>query len=150
MSSFDCQFIKKIFATRKPIFPLCTVIFVFKFSSTSSERIVMSGLLAPSTACTFIVAISGVLATGPSYGSMLGGTVMTVSGPCFVDISDSSNIKCKFGDVVTQADIIDTTRAQCILPMLLKTGRIPVAISTDNGQNYNHSGIVTLGKSLKV
>ena len=99
-----------------------------------------------SSACTAAVLMIGILAVGPSYGSMLGGTVLTVSGPCFDNLADTSNIKCKFGDTVIQAEIIDTTRAQCILPMLLRTGRIPVALSTDNGENYDHSGLITLGK----
>ena len=71
-----------------------------------------------------------------------------MSGPCFEDLANSSNIKCKFDDIVTQAEIIDATRAQCIVPMVLKQGRIPVAISTDNGASYSHVGILTLGEIL--
>ncbi|KAI0239248.1 Sushi domain-containing protein 2 [Lamellibrachia satsuma] len=86
----------------------------------------------------------GTLATGPGYGPMLGGIVVTVAGPCFDDYSNASKIVCKFDDVETPAVVIDGTRAQCLLPMLLKDGRVPVALSVDGGLNYNHSGIFTL------
>ena len=89
---------------------------------------------------------TGTLAIGPSYGPMLGGLMVTVSGPCFDGHSDTSNVVCKFDDIVTPATVIDATRAQCVLPALLKTGQVPVAVSTDGGHNYSHSGLFTLGK----
>ena len=95
-------------------------------------------------------AIAGTLAIGPSFGSMLGGTVITVSGPCFDDLADKSHTQCKFGDIVTKAEIIDSTRARCVLPMLLKTGRVPMTLSTDNGVSYDHRGIITLGKCYSI
>ncbi|KAI0226846.1 Sushi, nidogen and EGF-like domain-containing protein 1, partial [Lamellibrachia satsuma] len=76
---------------------------------------------------------TGTLAIGPSYGPMLGGLTVTVSGPCFDGYSDTSNVVCKFDDIVTPARVIDATRAQCVLPALLKTGQVPVAVSTDGG-----------------
>ena len=72
--------------------------------------------------------------------------MITVSGPCFDDLADKSHTLCKFGDDVTKADIIDSTRARCVLPMLLKSGRVPMTLSTDNGGSYDHRGIITLGK----
>ena len=77
---------------------------------------------------------------------MLGGLTVTVSGPCFDGHSDTSNVVCKFDDIVTPATVIDATRAQCVLPALLKTGQVPVAVSTDGGHNYGHAGLFTLGK----
>ena len=88
----------------------------------------------------------GTLEIGPSYGPMLGGLTVTVSGPCFDGHSDTSNVVCKFDDIVTPATVIDATRAQCVLPALLKTGQVPVAVSTDGGHNYDHAGLFTLGK----
>ena len=76
--------------------------------------------------------------------------MVTVAGPCFDDYSNASKIVCKFDDVETPAAVIDGTRAQCLLPMLLKDGRVPVALSVDGGLNYNHSGIFTLGNGIKV
>ena len=72
--------------------------------------------------------------------------MITVSGPCFDDLSDKSHTQCKFGDIVTKVEIIDSTRARCVLPMLLNTGRVPMTLSTDNGESYDHRGIITLGK----
>ncbi|KAI0239247.1 hypothetical protein LSAT2_010015 [Lamellibrachia satsuma] len=86
----------------------------------------------------------GSLSVGPSYGPMLGGLAVTISGPCFDQLSNTSNVVCKFKDIETPAEILDATRAQCILPMLLRTGRIPVALSVDGGNTYDHTGIYTL------
>lgn len=85
---------------------------------------------------------------GPSYGSMLGGFTVTVSGPCFDNLSDSVNVVCKFDGIETPATVIDATRAQCVVPMLLKKGRIPLAISVDGGRSYKHDGVFTLRKYL--
>lgn len=92
--------------------------------------------------------MSGSLAVGPSYGPMLGGLAVTISGPCFDELSNTSKVVCKFNNIETPAEIIDATRAQCILPMLLETGRIPVALSVDGGHTYNHTGVYTLGKYI--
>ena len=96
--------------------------------------------------CVFL----GSLSVGPSYGPMLGGLAVTISGPCFDQLSNTSNVVCKFKDIETPAEILDATRAQCILPMLLRTGRIPVALSVDGGNTYDHTGIYTLGKYISV
>ena len=87
---------------------------------------------------------------GPSYGPMLGGLAVTISGPCFDELSNTSNVVCKFQNIKTPAKILDDTRALCILPMLLKTGRIPVALSVDGGHTYSHTGLYTLGKYISV
>ncbi|KAK2188587.1 hypothetical protein NP493_128g05111 [Ridgeia piscesae] len=87
---------------------------------------------------------AGTLEIGPSYGSMMGGLLVTVSGPCFDQHSDTSNVVCKFANIVTPAKVLDATRAQCILPMLTKTGVVRVGISTDGGQHYDHGGNFTL------
>ena len=76
--------------------------------------------------------------------------MVTVSGPCFDQHSDTSNVVCKIANIVTPAKVLDATRAQFILPMLTKTGVVHVAVSTDGGQHYNHAGNFTLGKDLSV
>ena len=90
----------------------------------------------------------GSLWVSPTYGSMLGGMTVTVFGECFADLINTSNVVCKFNDIVVPADVIDHTHAQCVLPMLLQTGQIPVALSANGGQNYTDAGIFTLGKYL--
>ena len=90
----------------------------------------------------------GTLATGPGYGPMLGDIMVTVAGPCYDVYSNTSKIVCKFNDVETPAAVIDGTRAQCLLAMLLKLGQIPVALSVDGGLNYNHTGIFRLGNVI--
>ena len=71
---------------------------------------------------------------------------MTVFGECFADLINTSNVVCKFNDIVMPADVIDDTHAQCLLPMLLRTGQIPIAFSVNGGHNYTDAGIFTLGK----
>ncbi|KAI0239250.1 hypothetical protein LSAT2_010018 [Lamellibrachia satsuma] len=70
--------------------------------------------------------------------------MVTVAGPCYDVYSNTSKIVCKFNDVETPGAVVDGTRAQCLLPMLLKLGQIPVALSVDGGLNYNHTGIFRL------
>ena len=96
----------------------------------------------------FLITLTGSLAVGPTYGPMLGGLEVTVSGPCFDQLPKRSKVVCIFSDIQTPAKIIDATRAQCILPMLLKTGRIPLALSVDGGRTRSHTGVYTLGKLL--
>ncbi|KAK2158739.1 hypothetical protein NP493_1775g00021 [Ridgeia piscesae] len=58
----------------------------------------------------------GTLAVGPSFGTLLGGTVITVSGPCFDELVDTSNTQCKYN-----AD-----------KSAIKTEVVPLVISTEN------------------
>ena len=82
---------------------------------------------------------------------MLGGISIVESGPCFEEKKPlAQNVVCKFDGVVTAAEQLDATRTRCVLPMLLTSGRIPVALSVDGGLNFKYAGVFTLGKNTII
>ncbi|XP_019636956.1 PREDICTED: sushi domain-containing protein 2-like [Branchiostoma belcheri] len=77
----------------------------------------------------------------PFFGTMLGGTKVGISGPCFDEYMD---IRCKFGanDPVPGWVESDTTAA-CISPFLSNPGRVPLMVSTDGGNTYDYWAMYT-------
>ncbi|XP_072026699.1 protein mesh-like [Amphiura filiformis] len=89
---------------------------------------------------------AGNLAIYPFVGSMLGGDILRVSGPCF-DMGVTYDIKCKFNsNVVIAGEVESSNRARCVLPnsVFFLTGRIPVELSIDGGTNYDFQGTYNL------
>ncbi|XP_035660312.1 protein mesh-like [Branchiostoma floridae] len=78
----------------------------------------------------------------PFFGTMLGGTKVKISGPCF-DGQDV-DIRCQFGtkDPVPGC-IADDNTAVCISPFLSDSGRMPLFVSTDGGDTYKYTTIYT-------
>ncbi|CAH1272490.1 SUSD2 [Branchiostoma lanceolatum] len=82
----------------------------------------------------------GPITVFPFFGTMLGGTKVSISGPCFND--PSVNIWCKFGNQDPVRGWLDSnTTAVCISPFLGAPGRIPLALSTDDGNTYEHHAV---------
>ncbi|XP_069070569.1 uncharacterized protein [Pleurodeles waltl] len=76
----------------------------------------------------------------PYSGTLLGGTDFTIQGPTFN--TNSSVVRCRFNnETVTRGYIDDAGAAHCISPLLYETGRIPFALSVDNGATYPHTGV---------
>ena len=74
---------------------------------------------------------------------MLGGTNLKVSGPCFkqkddivVQFDNSININATFGTEI---------QSSVIVPVLNRTGRIPIKLSVDGGNSFQHNGVCTSG-----
>ncbi|XP_035658101.1 sushi domain-containing protein 2-like [Branchiostoma floridae] len=91
----------------------------------------------------------GSIRITPFFGTMLGGTKVKISGPCF-DGPDV-DIRCRFGtkDPVTGWVDGDNTAA-CISPFLSNPGRIPLLVSTDGGNTYNYSTMYTAADPDRV
>ena len=89
------------------------------------------------------------LELNPSHGTMLGGEVVYVSGPCYLP---HLTVQCKFDDVVVGGWRLDDdyTRCICITPFLGYTGRIGVKLSTNNGKTWPYVGWFEFGKSLDI
>ncbi|XP_078604865.1 sushi domain-containing protein 2-like [Branchiostoma floridae x Branchiostoma japonicum] len=84
----------------------------------------------------------GAIAIFPFFGTMLGGTKVSVSGICFDD--PSANIWCKFGDNDPVSGWIDgNITAACISPFLSEPGRIPLLLSMDGGNTYGRQTVYT-------
>ncbi|XP_070554568.1 sushi domain-containing protein 2-like [Ptychodera flava] len=83
----------------------------------------------------------GVLSVYPSFGYMLGGQRIYVSGPCFGDLP----VYCKFGEHVVRATKENDWTASCTTPIFYEVGRLEFTLSTDGGETYDkHRGIFTV------
>ncbi|XP_035228405.1 protein mesh-like [Stegodyphus dumicola] len=67
----------------------------------------------------------------PRYGSMLGGTMVNVTGPCFSD--PRSIIRCKFDTLETDGIYRDQNHVSCISPPVMYHGYVDLSVSVDNG-----------------
>ncbi|XP_066293398.1 sushi domain-containing protein 2-like [Branchiostoma lanceolatum] len=84
----------------------------------------------------------GTIAIFPFFGTMLGGTKISISGICFEDAS--VNIRCKFGDKDPVSGWIDGNfTATCISPFLAVPSRVTLLLSVDGGSTYDHQTVYT-------
>ncbi|XP_038073405.1 sushi domain-containing protein 2-like [Patiria miniata] len=82
----------------------------------------------------------GSLAVFPISGSMLGGDIVLISGPC---LDESSTIVCRFADVEVPGQVVSNTTARCVSPLVFEVGRLPLRMSTNGGNSFNFTGIFT-------
>ena len=87
--------------------------------------------------------MQGDLSLFPLAGTMLGGTQVFVSGPCF---NESSDIVCDFDGTSVTGELITTYSASCVAPTFDKVGRFPLRVSLDGGSTFNFEGTYTLRK----
>ncbi|XP_071497302.1 sushi domain-containing protein 2-like [Diadema antillarum] len=84
------------------------------------------------------------LEISPNQVSMLGGDVLSISGPCF---ESSSNILCLIEGMRIRA-VYDFDRdpftVRCSTPIFMRVGPVRVELSIDNGQNFNYSGRISV------
>ncbi|XP_073243989.1 sushi domain-containing protein 2-like [Porites lutea] len=83
----------------------------------------------------------GSLTISPRSGIMLGGTNLKMSGPCFkqkddivVQFDNSININATFGTEI---------QSSVTAPVLNRTGRVPIKLSVDGGNSFQHNGVYT-------
>lgn len=81
------------------------------------------------------------LALAPESGSMLGGTMVYVSGPCF---EHHVPVFCRFDTVVVKAHVIDRNRAMCVQPMMFAQGYINLTVSVGPDSFITH-GVYYIG-----
>ncbi|XP_033127116.1 sushi domain-containing protein 2-like isoform X2 [Anneissia japonica] len=81
------------------------------------------------------------LSISPRVGSLLGGEVLYISGPCF---DETKSIKCRIDGVVTSTSYKQHSpfTVECVTPMLLKVGDISVALSIDGGNTFPYTGSI--------
>ncbi|XP_077984790.1 protein mesh-like [Glandiceps talaboti] len=86
----------------------------------------------------------GVLSVYPTFGYMLGGQTIKVSGPCFDDINNPK-IYCRFGEHEVRGTKESSFTASCNTPIFYEVGRLAFEISIDNRQTYDDfTGIFTV------
>ena len=79
----------------------------------------------------------------PLAGTMLGGTQVFISGPCF---EESSDIVCEFDGSPANGSLISNYSAMCAAPTFYKVGRIPLRVSLDGGSTFSFEGTYTIRK----
>ena len=98
------------------------------------------------TAAMFLFFILGNLRISPSQVIMLGGDVLSISGPCF---DASSDVFCQILGYTIQASYDftqDPFTVRCSTPLFMSLGEVPVHLSKDGGQNYNYTGYIDVGR----
>lgn len=77
----------------------------------------------------------------PVLGSMLGGTVVNITGPC---LKPTDHIECIFDNVTAKAVYRDANHASCVQPAVMTHGQVSLYVrvngkSTSSGQYYIES-----------
>ena len=82
----------------------------------------------------------------PENGNMLGGTMVNLTGPCFVP---GTRVTCRFNSQDSDGIVIDENRASCIMPTFTEAeGWVDFEVSL-NGGPYYWKGKFYVGKSKK-
>ena len=99
-------------------------------------------------ACLIIV---GFIVTYPTTGSLLGGDLIYISGPCFDP--NTQIIKCLFDDVEVAGNHVSNDQVTCVTPTVFWTGRVTLLVSVNGGESgggsYDFQGIFTFGELIK-
>ena len=80
---------------------------------------------------------------------MVGGKPFQLMAPA---IGRSQNLVCKVGGTVISGQLLgrgtdnDPYKVQCVAPMALETGEVPVLLSTDGGRSYTFRTSYTYGQ----
>ena len=64
----------------------------------------------------------------PRYGTVLGGTVVQVTGPCFDAYADHDFV-CFFDDVEVPAVYVDNSSIICVSPEFRKFGKVDFTLN---------------------
>ena len=83
--------------------------------------------------CIFI----GMVTLSPSYGCMLGGTGVVVTGEDLV-VNQADVIVCTFDDVEVRGVLIGSQRVLCVSPLLERTGKVDFMLNV-SGINSGES-----------
>ncbi|XP_041453734.1 sushi domain-containing protein 2-like isoform X2 [Lytechinus variegatus] len=94
--------------------------------------------------CREDTANAAQLQISPQQVSMLGGDVLSISGPCF---QSTNIILCRIEDVVIEAIYdpeTDPFTVRCPSPLFMRVGPSKVMLSRDGGGSYNYTGHVSV------
>ncbi|XP_072026993.1 uncharacterized protein [Amphiura filiformis] len=79
----------------------------------------------------------------PSFGSMLGGDILTITGMCGPLTSPA--IRCKFDTIIVIGNYVSMANSiRCVTPLMYQIGRIPLDISIDGGSTYPYKAFFTM------
>ena len=69
---------------------------------------------------------TGFVAAYPSFGNMLGGTFVILSGPCF---DETDAVECDFAGTTTPGVYVSNHSVACITPALNSVGNVEVSLN---------------------
>ncbi|XP_022099546.1 sushi domain-containing protein 2-like [Acanthaster planci] len=88
--------------------------------------------------------LDGNLRISPAQVIMLGGDVLSISGPCF-DVSNDVFCRIQGYEIQASYDFTkDPFTVRCATPLFMALGESPVYLSKDGGQTYNYTGYITV------
>ncbi|EED88737.1 predicted protein [Thalassiosira pseudonana CCMP1335] len=89
---------------------------------------------------TFVSDVS-IISVSPSFGSMKGGTAVSLFGSFPVQSGLDIDIKCKFGtNGVVSGEVITQNQVKCASPPANLPDMVEVTLSIDGGDNFNRAG----------
>ena len=79
---------------------------------------------------------------------MLGGTGVLING---LQLRRGSNIECVFDDQTTNGIYVSESQALCVVPVVYKTGSIPLTVNTgrDSGKKEVYASTFTICESMQ-
>ena len=83
----------------------------------------------------------------PRTGMMLGGNTISITGPCY---KANDNIVIKFDDILINGSFRSELEVTITVPVLNKTGTLPLQLSLDGGNTFDYTGVFTSGECLLV
>ena len=86
-----------------------------------------------------LILYTGVVSLSPRLGSQLGGTFVTVSGPCF---EPTDTVECSFGAVATPGHYMNRESVACVSPAMNAIGRVEMTLVVTSA-----NGDITFQKS---
>lgn len=66
---------------------------------------------------------AGIVTLSPSYGNMLGGSPIVVSGPYFT-VEEKDQIACLFDNTTVDGIFVNKQQVLCVSPALSQSGRV--------------------------
>ena len=103
-------------------------------------------------AFTFIpilLLIIGIITLNPSYGNMLGGSSILVSGPYFT-VQEEDQITCVFDNTTVDGIFVNSKQVLCVSPALSRTGRVPFQLLVTGGTEFIGQSVFVSGKVRSV
>ena len=78
---------------------------------------------------------------------MLGGNTISITGPSY---KANDNIVIKFDDILINGSFRSELEVMITVPVLNKTGTLPLQLSLDGGNTFDYTGVFTSGECLLV
>ena len=109
-------------------------------------------MLSPSVHFYTPYFITATIRTFPRFDNMMGHDYIWLSGPCF---DSRDELWLRYGDAENPIAITNCSQqgdfvAWCTIPTFYQIGRLPIALSRDDGDTYSNEGTFDIGKWIQT